>query len=81
MFDNNWKDTFENRILRRGLLYWRDGKVMNLTKSDKKVTALVKGTSNYFVEIDFDGGTPVEMYCTSISVSFICLVVCKYVIV
>ena len=64
MFDNNWKDTFENRILRRGLLYWRDGKVMNLTKSDKKVTALVKGTSNYFVEIDFDGGTPVEMYCT-----------------
>ena len=64
MFDNNWKEIFENRILRRGLLYWRDGKVMNLTKSDKKVTALVKGTSNYFVEIDFDGGTPVEMYCT-----------------
>ncbi len=64
MFEKNWKDTFENRILRRGLLYCRDGKVANLSKSDKKVTALVKGTSNYFVEIDLDDGTPVEMYCT-----------------
>ena len=64
MFDNNWKGTFENRILRRGLLYLRDGKVTNLTKSDKKVTALVKGTSNYSVEIDFADELPVEMYCT-----------------
>ena len=64
MFDNNWKEIFENRILRRGLLYLRDGKVIGLTKSDKKVTALVKGTANYSVEIDFADELPVEMYCT-----------------
>lgn len=64
MFEESWQDKFENRILHRGLLYLREGKVMDLVISDNKVTALVKGTSNYSVEIDFDNGEPVEMYCT-----------------
>lgn len=64
MVEKNWKDIFENKILSRGLRYWRDGKVANLDISDKRITAMVKGTSNYFVELDLDNGMPVEMYCT-----------------
>ncbi len=64
MHEKNWEDLFENRILSRGIRYCRDGKVANLTISDKKVTALVKGTSTYSVEIDLVDGAPVEMYCT-----------------
>ncbi len=61
----DWKDYFPEHILERGYEYYENGRVQNVRITGDCVSAVVKGSENYNVEIDFDG-TEIDpdMYCS-----------------
>ena len=59
----DWKDYFENKILRRGKDYYRDGYIENISRKDNLVFANVAGTRTYHVQIDLDNYTNISCTC------------------
>lgn len=60
----NWKHYFESRIIDRGYMYYKLGNVEAFKHSKNKITAHVKGTKYYQVEISFDDNKITNYYCT-----------------
>ncbi|MFA4923842.1 MAG: hypothetical protein WC557_06575, partial [Ignavibacteriaceae bacterium] len=68
----------EDTIRKRGYLYYLKGAVTILRYDFHKVTASVKGTMNYDVEIDFDDNKfPVQLLC---SCPYNDTAVCKHIV-
>ena len=61
---NYWKDLFREHILARGELYYYDGAVQELEKTEHGYHAVVEGTEDYEVDIEMEDGQICEMYCT-----------------
>lgn len=61
---SGWKDLFREHILARGEMYYYDGAVQDLEKTEHGYHALVKGTDDYEVDIEMEDGQICEMYCT-----------------
>ena len=49
---NNWRDLFQDHILARGEMYYYDGAVLELHKTEHGYRAVVEGTEDYEVEIE-----------------------------
>ena len=58
-----WEKLFENKILKRGYEYYKSGKVKIIDRDDYYVEAIVEGSEDYNVDIDFDDGDIGDMYC------------------
>lgn len=58
----NWHYLFEDKILGRGLSYTDDVEI--IFRDDEMVKAIVSGTEDYSVEINFDDGEVDEMHCS-----------------
>ena len=52
-----WKDWFQPHILERGRIYFDEGRVLDLERTEDGYTAFVDGTEEYGVEILLDGGS------------------------
>lgn len=61
---NNWRDLFQDHILARGEMYFYDGAVQELHKTEHGYQAIVEGTEDYEVEIEIEEGEVCEMYCS-----------------
>ena len=61
---NYWKDLFREHILERGEMYYYDGAVHDLEKTEHGYHAVVEGTEHYEVDIEMEDGQVCEMYCT-----------------
>ena len=61
---NNWRDLFQDHILARGEMYYYDGAVLELHKTEHGYQAIVEGTEDYEVEIEIEEGEVCEMYCS-----------------
>ena len=61
---NYWKDLFREHILARGEMYYYDGAVQDLEKTEHGYHAVVEGTEDYEVDIEMEDGRICEMYCT-----------------
>ena len=61
---NNWRDLFQDHILARGEMYYYDGAVLELHKTEHGYRAVVEGTEDYEVEIEIEEGEVCEMYCS-----------------
>lgn len=61
---NYWKDLFREHILARGEMYYYDGAVQDLEKTEYGYHAVVEGTEDYEVDIELEDGQICEMYCT-----------------
>ena len=61
---NNWRDLFQDHILARGEMYYYDGAVQELQKTEHGYHAVVEGTEDYEVDIEMEDGQIYEMYCT-----------------
>lgn len=60
----NWKRLFSERVLGRGIEYWREGSVLIVSREDGLTEAEVIGTDLYNVEIKLDEmGSVTEMDC------------------
>ena len=62
--NEEWKNDFEPHILERGRQYWADGNVCSLSRDGDTVTAVVLGSEEYDVEIEFDDGAVDWMDCS-----------------
>lgn len=61
----DWQDFFEDHILDRGYEYYLYGKVQNINITEDLITAVVRGSENYQVQINFDGDEiDPDMYCS-----------------
>ena len=61
---SSWKDLFREHILARGEMYYYDGAVQDLEKTEHGYHAVVEGTENYEVDIEMEDWQICEMYCT-----------------
>ena len=61
---SSWKDLFREHILARGEMYYYDGAVQDLEKTEHGYHAVVEGTEDYEVDIEIEDGRICEMYCT-----------------
>ncbi len=61
---SGWKDLFREHILARGEMYYYDGAVQELQKTEHGYHAVVEGTEDYEVDIEMEDGQIYEMYCT-----------------
>lgn len=59
-----WEDNFERHILFRGMDYMKEGAVDQLTISEDKIAAIVRGSEYYAVEITLSGDDVEDMYCS-----------------
>ena len=59
----DWQEDFESAILDRGWGYYEEGRVVSLKWMGDKVSAVVQGTTDYDVEITFDGDTIIDLDC------------------
>ena len=59
----NWKELFPSKILERGFDYYKSGAVKELEFRDGCCSAIVEGSYDYNVSIEFDGGDIVDMEC------------------
>ncbi len=59
----NWKELFPSKILERGLDYYKSGAVKEFEFSDGCCSAIVEGSYDYNVSIEFDGGDILDMEC------------------
>jgi len=62
--DQDWEDLFQGKILERGWDYYIEGKVGKLEVTDERISAVVKGSEYYYVDIDLKQGEIKEMYCS-----------------
>ena len=60
----NWKNYFKPHILDRGYNYYIEGAVEDFEEEDDQITAVVCGSEDYEVEIETEGGTVQDMYCS-----------------
>lgn len=60
----DWEYLFKPHILERGFDYFAEGRVMITEASEDHVTAELKGSGKYEVEIDLIDGEVAEMFCT-----------------
>ena len=58
-----WKDWFRPHILERGRIYFDEGRVSDLERTEDGYTAFVDGTEEYGVEILLDGDSIEDMLC------------------
>ncbi len=61
---SGWKNLFQEHILGRGEMYYYDGAVLELHKTEYGYHAIVEGTEDYEVDIEIDEGKVCEMYCS-----------------
>lgn len=61
---SNWKQYFENKILKRGYNYYLGELISEYNNDGKNITAIVEGTEPYDVEIQVENNNPVEMECS-----------------
>ena len=61
---SGWKDLFREHILARGEVYYYDGAVQELHKTERGYQAVVEGTEDYEVDIEIEEGQVCEMYCS-----------------
>ena len=59
----NWKELFPSKILERGLDYYKSGAVKEFEFSDGCCSAIVEGSYDYNVSIEFDGDDILDMEC------------------
>ena len=59
-----WKELFQDHIFARGEMYFCDGAVLELHKTEQGYHAVVEGTEDYEVDIEIEGGQVHEMYCS-----------------
>ncbi|MBR1573080.1 MAG: SWIM zinc finger family protein [Lachnospiraceae bacterium] len=59
----NWMNLFENHILKRGMMYCEDGKVIDFEVLENRIEAEVAGSDYYHVSIDLDGEDIIDMTC------------------
>lgn len=59
-----WKDLFRTHILERGKIYYYEGAVTQLEKTDDGYSAIVEGSEDYEVEIATDGQRVMDMFCS-----------------
>ena len=57
-------DLFSAKIRRRGLAYKNEGRVRNLKIEADKISAEVKGSESYDVEIEFDEFEDIHLSCS-----------------
>ena len=58
-----WEKIFKAQILKRGYAYYQEGAVTNLTGDENSITAKVRGSETYHVEILTANDFPQAMYC------------------
>ncbi|MBD5084808.1 MAG: hypothetical protein HDT33_07045 [Clostridiales bacterium] len=58
-----WKDWFQPHILEWGRIYFDEGRVSDLERTEDGYTAFVDGTEEYEVEILLDGDSIEDMLC------------------
>lgn len=63
MASNNWNQRFLTTILNRGREYFKNGCVEELECDEQRITAVVSGSYDYDVEINFDGTQIGSMTC------------------
>ena len=61
---SGWKDLFQEHILARGEMYYYDGAVRGLRKTEHGYHAVVEGTEDYEVDIEIKEGQVDEMHCS-----------------
>lgn len=59
----NWKELFPSKILERGFDYYKSGAVKEFEFSDGCCSAIVEGSYDYNVSIEFDDGDILDMEC------------------
>ena len=59
-----WHTLFRQQILDRGIEYYEDGHVQDVSYSADEITAQVDGTDLYDVQITLDGEEVTDMYCS-----------------
>lgn len=59
----SWKNWFQPHILERGRIYFDEGRVSDLERTEDGCTATVEGTEEYEVEILMDGDSIEDMIC------------------
>lgn len=59
----DWQSLFEPRILERGLNYYQMGHVSELIEEDGVISAIVTGSEDYEVELDFSEEDNLGLYC------------------
>ena len=59
----DWQSLFEPRILERGLNYYQMGHVSELIEEDRVISAIVTGSEDYEVELDFSEEDNLGVYC------------------
>lgn len=64
MIEYRWQMIFLDYILERGLDYFDKGQVGDLTVVDNSLSAVVSGTMDYMVEIEFGRSGPRDFYCS-----------------
>jgi len=64
MIEYRWQQMFLDYILERGLDYFDKGQVENLSVVDNCVSAVVRGTMDYKVVIEFGRNGPRDLYCS-----------------
>ena len=58
-----WKDWFQPHILERGRVYFEEGRVSELERTEDGYVAIVEGTEEYEVEILLEGDSVEDMLC------------------
>ncbi len=61
--NSSWERMFPDRILARGFDYYLSGRVLNVEQDDDRYKAVVQGSENYNVEVEFDGDEIIDMDC------------------
>ncbi len=59
----SWKNWFQPHILERGRIYFNEGRVSDLKRTEDGCTATVEDTEEYEVEILLDGDSIEDMFC------------------
>lgn len=59
----SWKDWFQPHILERGRVYFDEGRVSELERTEDGYAAIVEGTEEYEVEILLEGNSVEDMIC------------------
>lgn len=61
--NSSWQKMFLSRVLSMGFDYYLEDKVLDVKMDDDRCTAVVQGSENYNVEVEFDGDEVVDMDC------------------
>ena len=62
--DDMIKKSCSATIYKRGLEYWREGRVHIRKRSENLINAVVDGEELYNVQVKFDGGQIGDCFCT-----------------